>query len=117
MILPGVGRWKWGGRKSFFRFPTNETINPVGNSAANTQKFIDLLDDIHPHDALKIANYLRGRTGFPAFLKMAADCLTDPQIVSVLWADLPDEAINLRPKDVPTEDDCRSVRTQMLKML
>ena len=37
----GVGTWKWGTRKLFSRFPkSNENVNSVGNSEANTQVLI-----------------------------------------------------------------------------
>ena len=37
----GVGAWKWGTRKLFFRFPeSNENVNSVGNSEAYTQVII-----------------------------------------------------------------------------
>ena len=112
-----MGNWKWGTKIRFFRFPRKVApLNTSGNSAANTQMFIDLLDDVGEDDSLRISSYLRGHTGFPVFRKFVTKCLVDPRIVGVLWADLPEEAINMEPGVIPTET-CRAVRTQILKML
>ena len=117
--ITGVGSWKWGTKIRFFRFPEeDETSNPVGNSAANTQTLIELLDTVDDVDSFAIKSYLRGGTGFREFRKLVTNCLCDPRIVSVLWADLPEEAINLESSAVkPSVEDCHAVRSQMLKML
>ena len=117
--LLGVGRWKWGTRKSFFRFPRNKHApsNMSANSAANTQLLIELLDSVDTADSIAITSYLQGHTGFRSFRKLVADCLSDKRIVSVLWADSPTDAILLSPQKMPTESNCRAVREQLKKML
>ena len=43
-----------------FPFPSDKKKNPVGNSAANTQLFIDLLDSVSTYDARSIKAYFQG---------------------------------------------------------
>ena len=118
VCFSGVGKWKWGNRKTFFRFPrSNAKINCIGNSAANTQILIELLDDINTTDALSIKSYLRGGVGFPAFRQLVAKSLVDGRVASVIWADHPNHIIRLDPGDVPTEKICHAVRERILKML
>ena len=88
MFITGVGLWSWGTRKWFFRFPkTKAKCNPVGNSAANTQKFIELLDDVPTSDAVTIKTYLQGRDGATVFRRLVDNILSDPHIIPVVWAD------------------------------
>ena len=117
-LLLGVGRWKWGTRKKFFRFPQkHESINLPANSAANTQLLIELLDSMDAADSIATTSYLRGHTGFRSFRKLVADCLWDRRIASVLWADAPAEVILLSPPEMSTEKHCRLAREQLKKML
>ena len=115
----GVGRWKWGTRNFFLRFPkSSEQLNPSGNTAANTQLFIEVLDDVKTRDTTLIKSYLCGGAGILAFRKLVTECLRDRRIASVIWADSPSRVINLGPKDgMATTKMCHLVRDQMLKML
>ena len=66
-----------------------EEITQYGNTAANTQIFIELLDDVNTIDAMAIKSYLRGGVGITAFRKLVTNCLRDHRITSVLWACCP----------------------------
>lgn len=102
----------------FFRFPTPEASpNPVGNSAANMQRFIDVLDELSTADALGIASYLRGGTGFKYFRELVKTILVDRHLPSVIWADDPSKTVCIKKSEIPTEQMCRLVREQMIKML
>ena len=90
LFITGVGLWKWGTRKLFFRFPKmNEKCNPVANTTANTQKFIELLDDVPTPEAMDIKAYLQGRDGATVFRRLVGKILSDPHITDVLWANCP----------------------------
>ena len=113
-----MGSWEWGTKISFFRFPQkNDANNHVGNTAFNMQTLIGLLDDVNDCDACRITSYLKGGTGFKQFRQLVAKLLIDPRVVAVLWADLPGMSISLSSTDSPSEEVCRSVRAQLLKML
>ena len=118
LFVAGVGRWDWGTRISFFRFPkTNEKIKLAGNNAANTQAFINLLDDVSTTDTLSIKDYLHARGGVKVFRSLVSDIWQDDRIVSVVWADSPKKVNKMTNKTKPVDKICHDVRTQMLKML
>ena len=97
---------------------SNKKLNPLGNTAANTQLFIELLDDIDTIDAMAIKSCLRGGVGLSTFRKHVTKWLRDPRITSVLWAGCPSCVINLAPQDDKvTTEMCHLVKDQMLKML
>ena len=115
-----MGTWAWRGtRKTFVRFPKSTKKHIAsGNSAANTQLFIELLDAVGTIDAMAIKSYLLGGVGFTEFRKFVTKCLRDHRITSVIWADSPSCINKLGPEDrVATAKMCHSVRSQMLKML
>ena len=105
----------------FYRFPKNTTntrVVAVGNSAANTQLLIEELDEVSTSDSRSIKSYLKGGEGYTIFRDLSTRLLLDERIVSVIWADRPNQAINLRPEDgAATDKMCHAVRNQILKML
>ena len=83
--LTGVGVWHWGTRIKFLRFPPQDgMLNPVGNTAHNTQILIQLLDDVEDAEDLRISSYLHGHTGFKQFRELVTKLLTDARVVDVL---------------------------------
>ena len=118
-FFSGVGRWPWGVSISFFRFQRkNAKLSSVHNSPANTQALIEALDKVPKHDARSISSYLHGGDGYAVFRQLATKLLLDKHITHVLWADCPNQSIQLSPGDgKATAKMCRAVRTQILKML
>ena len=108
-----------GNVQKFFRFPRkNAKNNAAGNKAANTQLLIEALDEVPTCDARSIRSYLNGGDGYTIFRKLATKLLLDGRIVSVIWADCPNQSIQLHPADGgATAKMCRTVRTEMIKML
>ena len=105
----------------FYRFPKNckhSRVVSIGNNAANTQLLIEELDEVSTSDARSIKSYLQGGEGYTIFRDLSTRLFLDERIVSVMWADRPNQTINLRPEDgAATDKMCHAVRKQMLKML